>query len=161
MAKIIIIAAIGLNNELGKNNNLIWHLKEDLQFFKTMTNNHYIIMGYKTYLSLPKLLPNRKHIVLTHHKIDNPDVQVFNDFSILLEYLNTLNEDVYIIGGASIYELFLPLANELLLTKIKAISEDADTYFPNFEENDYYVETLKNVWENNISYDHVLMRRRK
>lgn len=66
MTKIIIIAAIGKNGELGKNNNLIWHLKEDLKFFKEVTTNHIIVMGYNTFKSLPCLLPNRTHIVLTH-----------------------------------------------------------------------------------------------
>ena len=70
MVSIKIIAAIGKNNELGINNELIWHLKEDLKFFKEETMGHKIVMGYNTFLSLPKLLPGRTHIVLTHHEID-------------------------------------------------------------------------------------------
>ncbi len=160
MAKLIIIAAIGLNNELGMNNKLIWSLKEDLQFFKEKTINHKIVMGYNTFKSLPKLLPKREYIVLTHHKIDVPNGQVFNNFSNLLEYLNTLDEDIYIIGGSTIYKLFLPYVDELLLTKIKAESKDADTYFPIYNNNDYIETILKEVMEENISYEHVLMRRK-
>lgn len=87
MNNIIIIAAIGQNNELGKDNNLIWHLPDDLKFFKSITMNKTIVMGYNTYKSLPNLLPNRKQIVLTHRKINNPEVQVFNNIDFLLEYI--------------------------------------------------------------------------
>ncbi len=160
MAKLIIIAAIGKNKELGKNNELIWHLKEDLTFFKEHTLNHPIVMGYNTFLSLPKLLPKRKHLVLTHQNIENPDIKVFHDFNHLVKYLQEVDEDVYIIGGATIYKLFLPLANELLLTEINAECPSADVYFPNFNENDYERITLKEINEE-ISYKHVLLRRKK
>lgn len=161
MAKIIMIAAVGQNGELGIDNHLIWNLKGDLKFFKEATTNHKIVMGYKTFTSLPKLLPNREHLVLTHQDLTMEKVQVFHDFSDLVNYLNSLDEDIYIIGGSSIYKLFLPLADELLLTEIKAEEKKADAYFPPFEENLYHREVIGENRENDISYAHVRLRRKK
>lgn len=160
MAKLIIIAAIGKNRELGKNNQLIWSLKEDLTFFKNTTSNHKIVMGYNTFISLPKLLPNREHLVLTHKDLNIEGVKVFSNFPDLVKYLQTIDEDVYIIGGQSIYQLFLPITDELLLTKIDATCPSADAYFPEFKEEDYEETILKEVKEE-VSYRHTLLRRKK
>ena len=160
MAIIELIAAIGKNNELGKDNNLIWHLKEDLRFFKEETTGHKIIMGYNTYVSLPKLLPNRTHIVLTHHKIDKEEVIVFSDFNELLNYLKTFNETVYVIGGASLYKLFLNDADELILTEIDDAKE-ADVYFPVWDKTNYVEKIISAQKEEGISYKHVRYRRKK
>jgi len=160
MAKIIIIAAIGKNNELGKDNKLIWNLKEDLNFFKEKTTGHKIVMGYNTFESLPKLLPNREHIVLTHKDLQIEGIKVFNDFKVLTEYLQILDEDVYVIGGASIYKLFIDTADELILTEIEAECLDADTYFPKFNLDDYDCEIIKDNEENNIKYSHVRYRKK-
>jgi len=93
MAKITIIAAIGQNRELGKNNDLIWHLKGDLQFFKSCTTNHKIIMGMNTFKSLPRLLPNREHIILSHQKTKINGTTIFNSLEELLNYLKELDEE--------------------------------------------------------------------
>ena len=159
MVSIKIIAAIGKNNELGINNELIWHLKEDLKFFKEETMGHKIVMGYNTFLSLPNLLPGRTHIVLTHHEIDNKEVMVFSDFEELLSYLKTLDEEVYVIGGASIYKLFLNVADELVLTEIDSEAL-ADAYFPTFNKEEYDKEVIDEHTENDISYKHVRYRRK-
>lgn len=159
MAKIIIIAAVGKNLELGYNNDLIWHLKEDLKFFKEQTMGHKIVMGYNTFTSLPNVLPGREHIVLTHQEIANEKVKVYHDFNELLKYLNSLNEDIYIIGGASLYKLFIDIADNLLLTEIDATYEQADTYFPKFAKNNYQKEIIKEITENEIHYTHVCYRR--
>ena len=159
MAKLIIMAAIGKNGELGKDNDLIWHLKEDLKFFKEKTINHKVVMGYNTFKSLPKLLVNRTHIVLTHHDIDNKDVLVFNNFNDLINYLNNLDEDVYIIGGSKIYDLFMPLVDELILTEIDDKS-DADVYFPKFNKDDFLKRVIDSNEEESLKYKHVLYRRK-
>ena len=159
MVSIKIIAAIGKNNELGINNELIWHLKEDLKFFKEETMGHKIVMGYNTFLSLPKLLPGRTHIVLTHHEIDNKEVMVFSNFEELLSYLKTLDEEVYVIGGTSIYKLFLNIADELVLTEIDSEAL-ADAYFPTFNKEEYDKEVIDEHTENAISYKHVRYRRK-
>ena len=159
MVLIKIIAAIGKNNELGKDNDLIWHFKEDLKFFKEETTGHKIIMGYKTFKSLPKLLPNRTHLVLTHHKIENNEVIVFSSLEELLNYLNELNETVYVIGGSSIYQLFIDKANELILTEIDDTRE-ADTYFPRFDPKDYSAELIGEYSEKDINYKRIRYKRR-
>ena len=159
MVSIKIIAAIGKNNELGINNELIWNLKEDLNFFREQTMDHKIVMGYNTFLSLPKLLPGRTHIVLTHREINNENVFVFSSFEQLLNYLKTLNEEIYVIGGASIYKLFLTVADELILTEIDD-ERIADVYFPSFNKEEYDKELIDEHTENDIRYKHVRYRRK-
>ena len=87
MNTITIIAAIGKNNELGYKNDLIWHLPNDLKFFKEKTTGKTIVMGYNTFLSLPRLLPNRKHIVLSEKKIDNEEVTTVNNLDDLIKLI--------------------------------------------------------------------------
>ena len=97
---ISIIAAIGKNNELGKDNNLIWHIKGDLAHFKELTMHKKIVMGASTYKSLPKKLEGREYIILSKSLSNIPDAVVYQSFDDLLAYLNTLDEEVMIIGGA-------------------------------------------------------------
>ncbi len=159
MAKITIIAAIGKNRELGKNNDLIWHLKGDLQFFKEITTNHKIIMGMNTFKSLPKMLPNRDHIILSHHNVTIDGTTIFNSLEELFGYLNKIDEEVFIIGGASIYKLFIEFADELILTEIEAEDLNADVYFPEFNKEKYERIVLKENSDNDISYKHISYRR--
>lgn len=161
MARIILIAAVGQNLELGKNNGLIWHLKEDMHFFKEHTTNHKIVMGYKTFLSLGRLLPNREHIVLTHHHCSIDNVSFFHDYESLYNYLSTFDEDIYIIGGSSIYRLFLNDAHELLLTEIHDNCQDADVYFPTFSTELFQKRLLSSKEENGVHFDHVQYTRKK
>lgn len=161
MAKLIIIAAIGQNNELGKNNNLIWKLKEDLKFFRDTTMGHKIVMGYNTFKSLPKLLPGREHIILTHRDLKIEGVKIFNEFESLISYLKNIQEDIYIIGGASIYKLFIDYVDELLLTEIQACCIDADAYFPDFNKEEFTKEILKEVNTEDISYTHARYRKKE
>ena len=120
---ISIIAAIGKNNELGKDNDLIWHIKGDLAHFKELTMHKKIVMGASTYKSLPKKLEGREYIILSKSLSNIPDAVVYQNFDDLLAYLNTLDEEIMIIGGASIYKLFLPYAEVLYLTEIEEESE--------------------------------------
>jgi len=159
MANIILIAAIGKNRELGKDNNLIWHIKEDLKFFKENTMGHIIVMGYNTYESLPGLLPGRRHIILTHRDINIEGVKVFHSLNELLEYLKNIDEDIYIIGGASIYKQFIPYANELLLTEIDAACSSADVYFPKWNNEEFTKEIISKI-DSDIPYRHIRYRRK-
>lgn len=159
---ISIIAAIGKNNELGKNNDLIWKLKGDLKFFKDLTTNHIIVMGRKTFESLPKMLPNRHHIIISSNNSFNDKVEVFNNIYLFLEKYKNYKDEIFIIGGASIYKSFLEYANKLYLTEIDEEDKNADVYFPTFNVNSWnkeYISDLKE--ENNIKYRHVLYRRLK
>ena len=108
MKNLSLIVAVGKNMEIGKDNKLLWHIPEDLKFFKEKTSGKTIIMGSNTFYSLPKLLPNRHHIVLTLDDYKFPDeVEVYYDFNTLLKALETRNEEMFIIGGAAIYSLFI------------------------------------------------------
>lgn len=161
MKNITMIAAIGKNRELGKNNDLIWHLKEDMKFFKDQTMGKPIVMGRKTFESLPKLLPGRKHIILTKQKLDVPEeVLLFHNKEDVLDYIKSYQEEVMIIGGASIYKEFLEDSNKLVLTEIDDEDKTADTYFPYFNKNEWLKEELSTEEENNIKYKHIIYTRK-
>lgn len=159
MATITLIAAIGKNNELGKDNKLLWHLKEDLNFFKEQTIGKEVILGRKTLESLPKLLPKRKHLVLTHQNLEeNEQLQVFHSIEELQKYLQDKDEEVVVIGGAKIYQEFLPKANKLILTEIDD-SKDADAFFPTFNKEEWQKELLCTHQDNGITYSHIIYKR--
>lgn len=155
-----IIAAIGKNNELGKDNNLIWRLPKDLKFFKETTMGNYIVMGRKTFESLPKKLPGRISVVISRNnlEIDNDIICYHN----LEEALNELsNKDIFIIGGASIYEQTLPYADILYLTHVEASDKEADAYFPIFDEQEWNIENLEEGIDNGMEYQRKKYVRKK
>lgn len=157
---ISIIAAIGKNNELGKDNNLIWHIKGDLAHFKELTMHKKIVMGASTYKSLPKKLEGREYIILSKSLSGIPDAQIYQNFDDLLAYLNTIDEEVMIIGGASIYKLFLPYAEVLYLTEIEEES-NADVYFPEFDKKDFTKTLSEEHVDDDIKYKFVTYVRLK
>lgn len=156
---LVIIAAVGKNNELGKDNRLIWHLPADLKFFKEKTMGKNIVMGRKTFESLPKILPNRHHIVITRGNIDNPEVEVYHSIDDFLKNYN-YKDETYVIGGASIYSSLIDYANSMYLTEINDVCLSADVYFPNFDRELWHSEVIGTNMENGVSYKHVLYRRR-
>ena len=123
-----IIAAIGKNNALGKNNDLIFHIKEDMKFFRATTVGHKVVMGRNTWQSLPKKLKGRENIVVSSNKIKGADKTISNLEAFIKDNLDT-PEEIFIIGGGSIYEQFLPYAKNLYLTEVNA-SPEADIFFP-------------------------------
>ena len=155
---IALIAAIGKNNELGKNNNLIWHLPNDLKFFKEVTMGKNVVMGLNTYKSLPRKLNGRNMIVLSDVEFKEEGIIVYNDLKKLLE--DYKNEDIYIIGGASLYKLFIDKVDTMYLTEIDASDDKADVYFPKFNKDDWNREVLKENSDNDIKYKHVRYRRK-
>lgn len=155
-----LIAAIGKNNELGMNNDLIWRIKEDLQFFKQTTMGHPVVMGRKTYESLPKILPGRKNIVISTSEIINNEIEIYKSIKeFLVKYQNT-DDEIFIIGGASIYKSFIDLATKMYLTEIEKEEINADVYFPKFNPDDWNKEIISKHDENNIKYNHVLYKRK-
>ncbi len=133
---IVLIVAMSTNRVIGKDNQLPWHLPEDLKHFKKLTTDHTVVMGRKTYESIGHPLPQRHNIVLTRDiERDDHRVTVVNDVSSFMDtYTTKLDEDLYIIGGAQIYELFLPFADKIELTEVHQEIE-GDTFFPKFEED--------------------------
>lgn len=156
-----IIAAIGENNELGKNNGLIWNIPKDLKFFREKTKNSIIVMGKNTFNSLPKILPGRKHIILSgtnnFNKEINNDVTVVNKKEDLINLCKklSLDNEVFIIGGASLYSMFIDIADVLYITQIQKTEETADVYFPKIDETKWEKKILANDEDNNIKFSWV------
>ena len=132
---ITIIAAIGKNNELGKDNQLLWHLPEDLKYFKKMTMGHPIIMGRKTYESIGKPLPNRTNIVVSR-KEDwfEEGILIVPSIKDAIKHAKKINEQIFIIGGGNIYEQTIDLADCLKITQVD-FQTKADAFFPKIDEN--------------------------
>ena len=133
---ISMIAAIGKNNELGKNNNLIWHIPNDMKFFQETTMNHIVVMGRKTYESIPGGLPGREIIVISTGVVDK-GLLVYDNINKIVDTYKNSDVEVFICGGASIYKQFLPYADKLYLTEIDSEDKDADTFFPEFNKKHF------------------------
>ena len=152
------IAAVGKNLELGKNNDLIWHFKEDMKFFKDTTMGHTVVMGRKTFESLPKALPGRKNIVITSNA--QYQVQGATVVTSVEEALQIAdNEEIFVIGGGKIYAEFLPYADKLYLTEIDAECTDADTYFPQFNKSEYIKEIINYYDIDGVEFYHVVYKK--
>ncbi len=145
-----IIAAIGKNNALGKNNDLIFHIKEDMKFFRATTVGHKVVMGRNTWQSLPKKLKGRENIVVSSNKIKGADKTISNLEAFIKDNLDT-PEEIFIIGGGSIYEQFLPYAKNLYLTEVNA-SPEADIFFPRFDKKRYHRKTLQTGEQYDLTY---------
>ena len=152
-----LIAAVGRNNELGKGNDLIWHFKEDMKFFKETTMGSAVIMGRKTFESLPKALPGRKNIVITKSAGYSPEgAEAVNSIEAALK---AAGEGAFVIGGASIYKALLPECQRLYLTEIDAECSDADVYFPSFDKSLYTREKLAEYDIDGVHFEHVLYKK--
>src|SRR5574344_715098 len=115
-----IIVAVAKNNVIGKDNKLIWHLPEDLKRFKKLTTGHTIIMGRKTFESLGKVLPERKHLVFSQNpdfKVDNENVEIVHYMLQIQQYIES-EEETFVIGGAMIYNLLMPYVKKMYVTQI-------------------------------------------
>ncbi len=136
---ISIIAAVARNLAIGYQNKLLYWLPNDLKRFKALTTGHTIIMGRRTFESLPKgALPNRRNVVLTRSQATFPGAETFPSLQTALASC-TPDEDVYIIGGASVYSEALPLADRLCLTEIEDTPAQADAFFPQFSTDEWVV----------------------
>ena len=148
------IAAVAENNALGKNNDLIWHLPNDFKRFKSLTTNHHIIMGRKTFESFPKPLPNRVHVVITRQKDYNPEGCIVVDSIEKALAICPENEDSYVIGGGEIYNLALPYTDIIEITKVHHTFE-ADAFFPKINKNVWQlVESEENFKDEKHLYDY-------
>lgn len=141
-----LIAAAGLNNEIGKDNKLPWHIPDDLKNFKALTSGKVIVMGRKTWESLGyKPLPNRHHVILTRKQGGVPDIDgVLNlkgDMGSVIEFLKKevvekdYPKEIFIIGGAEIYQQAMPYADEIYLSRVEVKVEGADAFFPEIDRD--------------------------
>ncbi len=194
-----LISAIGRNHEIGKNNNLIFHVKDDMKFFRETTKGHKVVMGRATWESLPGKLKDRKNIVITRsdpkslekpvqapvptqispdthstatqvssdahststrispdtHTETDPTItpdEIVSNLDSFIEANQDSEEEIFIIGGGTIYSAFLPYAKHLYLTEIDASAEDADTFFPKFDISKYRRTIIKKGSDHGINY---------
>lgn len=147
------IAAVAENNALGKNNDLLWHLPNDFKRFKALTSGHHIIMGRKTFESFPKPLPNRTHIIITRDKGYKAEGCIIVDSIKKALAVCPEDQDNYIIGGGEIYNLGLPYADKLDITKVHH-TFDADAYFPDIDLDEWELTQSEfNSKDDNHDYD--------
>ncbi len=146
-----IIAAVGKNRELGKNGGLVFNIKEDMKFFKDTTTDHKVVMGYRTWKSLPKKLPNRENIVVSYEEVKDAD-HTITDLADFISQNKDTDEEIFIIGGGMIYTEFLPYAKNLYLTEINASISDADVFFPEFDKSKYEKTIIKKGSQDDLTY---------
>lgn len=160
MKPISIIVAIAQNNAIGKDNQLLWHIPADLKRFKTLTTGHTIVMGKRTFESLPlRPLPNRRSVVITDilgEKIEGCTMAYsIND---AIEQMDEEKEN-FIIGGGSVYRQFLPFANQLYLTIVKK-DFDADTFFPEIDYSEWDIVEREDHLDEDLPYFYINLKRK-
>ena len=133
---ITLIAAVGLRNELGKDNQLLWHLPNDFKHFKELTSGHHVIMGRKTFESLPGILPNRTHIVISRNPAWHKEGVLLASSLDAAFNLVPAGEQAYVIGGGEIYRQALPHSDRIELTRVETQME-ADTFFPEINPEEW------------------------
>ncbi|MEI3356099.1 MAG: dihydrofolate reductase [Clostridia bacterium] len=158
-----IIVAKAKNNIIGKNNELVWHLPEDLKHFKNLTTGHTIIMGRKTFESLEKVLPNRKHVIFSQNpdfKVKDENVEVVHSL-LQIQDLIEGEEEAFVIGGAMIYNFLMPYVKKMYVTQINE-EFDGDAFFPKIDEKVWKKTSeekgIKNE-ENKLDYEFITYER--
>lgn len=154
MKNLSLIAAIGKNNELGLDNRLIWHIKEDLSFYRSMTIGKNIIMGRKTFESMPAGALNKRNPFVLSRTIELDkfcDINSYNNIEELLNYIESSEEEFVVVGGAVIYKEFMPYVDTMYLTQILEYAQ-ADTFFPTFDIKKWNIELMNNYCMEEIPY---------
>ena len=159
-----IIVAKAKNNTIGKDNKLLWNIPDDLKRFKELTINHNIIMGRKTFESIGRILPNRKHIIFSQNpdfKIDNENIEIVHSMLQIKQYIEDENEN-FVIGGAMIYNLLMPYVTKMYVTEIDKDFE-GDTVFPRIN-TEVWQEVSREDGpkdeENDFKYEYVVYKRK-
>lgn len=159
-----IIVALSQNFVIGKDQDLLWHISDDLKRFKQITLGSPIIMGRKTYLSLPRRpLPNRRNIVLTSQQNSQLDgCEVVSSIEVIQQMADA-SQEYFVIGGGSVYEQFLPLADKLYITWVYQDFE-GDTFFPRFDEKEWEIEEQSPLFHDdasNLDYAYFTYKRKQ
>ena len=158
-----IVVAKAKNNIIGKDNKLLWHLSDDLKRFKALTEGHTIIMGRKTFESLGKVLPNRKHIVFSNNpdfKVNDENVEVVHSLLQIQEYIES-EEEAFVIGGAMMYNFLMPYVSKMYVTEIEKEFE-GDAFFPRIDDEKWKEvsrEKGPEDGENNFEYNYVVYQK--
>lgn len=164
-----IIAAVGKNNELGIDNKMLWHLPNDLKRFRKITTGHPLIMGRKTFESLPKLLPDREHIIVTRNKlykvknkkVEGSPVSIFYSIEEIMDSLEK-DKEYFVIGGGEIYRQLLSYTDKIYLTIVDEEFE-ADTFFPEIDFRQWeIIEKISGIQDdkNTLNHTFITLKRR-
>lgn len=161
-----IIAAVSDNNVIGKNGQLPWHLKADLQRFKKLTENHTVIMGRRCFESIGKPLPNRTNIVVSSNMdLEIPGCIVKPSLQYAADYANSRYDSTsFIIGGGTLYRQAINLVNFLYLTRVHTIIEDGDVFFPELDMSKWDIEHSEDVpadKDNDFDTTFMILRRKR
>lgn len=145
-----LIAAVDSNYGIGYKNDLLFRISEDMNRFKELTDGHFIVMGRRTFQSLPRALDNRVNVVLTRNVEfpHSPDVFAMDSVEHIINHYNSgdQDKDIWVIGGADVYQQFLPYADEVYLTHIDKEAERVDTYFPKDKLKEYFAVKDYSEW---------------
>ncbi len=147
-----IIVAVAKNNAIGKNNNLLWHIKEDLVFFKKTTLGATVVMGRKTFESIGKPLPGRRNVVVSKTMNEIEGIEIFRSIDQALDSCSS-NEEVFIIGGGEIYKQSISLVQRIFLTIVDVNIPDADTFFPELDMSQWR-EVFREDHSRGVSFEH-------
>ncbi len=156
---ISIVVAADLHNGIGVNNGLLWHIPADMQYFKTITTGHHVLMGKNTYLSIPdkyRPLANRTNIVISSDSsFENEGAKVFSSIEEGIDFAKSNEEkEIMIIGGGKIYEAALPFVKRIYLTRVNHTFPNADTFFPFIEKHKWHLKSSKLQLKNDsTNYD--------
>ncbi len=154
-----IIACVGKNLELGRKNDLVFHIPEDMKYFRETTTGKPVIMGGNTFRSLPGALKGRRNVVLSRSDDFPAEVEVSHSLEdILAEFKD--EDEVFVIGGASIYQMFLPYAKKLYLTEVDSEVE-ADVFFPEFNKSEYERKVVKKSSDNGLDFEFVVYTKKE
>lgn len=165
MKSISLIACVGQDRGLGYQNQLLWRIPADQQFFRQITTGATVVMGAHTFSSIGRPLPHRQNYILTRHPErlnlgdPSPQLQTFASFTALETALKELSTPIFIIGGSSLYQHFLPTASRLLLTEVHA-TRPADVFFPEFNPADFTRRVLQTGTHADVNYEIVEYQRR-
>lgn len=146
-----IIVAIANDSVIGDKNQLLWHITEDMRYFRQVTQGHAVVMGRKTYDSIGRALPKRHNVVITRQEISIDGCSVVHSIEEALTLLEG-EEEIFIIGGAEIYSLALPLADRLYVTRVGG-SYSGDTHFPEWQEEEWELISSEN-FERGVEYQY-------
>ncbi|MBC5637022.1 dihydrofolate reductase [Ornithinibacillus sp. BX22] len=155
-----LLFAMDRNRVIGSNNDLPWHLPNDLKFFKETTTGHTIIMGRKTFDSIGRALPNRRNIVLSRNNITLPEgVELIHDMDTIIEMKEqNPNEELFVIGGGALFKDILPYADRMYVTLIDEEFE-GDVYFPTFSSDMWReTSTVKGIKDEKNPYDYYFIQ---
>ena len=141
MTDIKAIAAVSQNGVIGKKGDLPWRIPGELKWFKKITMGHIMVMGRKTWDSLPGILPGRENWVLSSTLKEKSGIKIFSSFECALNEAGS--RTIFIIGGGQIYSSLLPQCNELYITEVQQVIENGDAFFPSFEKDFIPTETLE------------------